>query len=111
MGPAEMRQKVGAGGREINVMLPDSGLDLRPESGAPDWGRTNRLLLGAGIRPRFEAGIRPRFEAGFRRAKNGFGRPAALLTGRLWQRLCKMAGRPGSALVLAQQAKRESLPE
>ena len=63
MGPAEMRQKVGSGGRKISFMLPGSGLDLRPESGAPFWGRTIRFVLGAGIR----------------RSKTGFGLPAAPL--------------------------------
>ena len=63
MGPAEMRQKVGSGRRKISFMLPGSGLDLRPESGAPVWGRTIRFVLGAGIR----------------RPKTGFGLPAATL--------------------------------
>ena len=50
-------------GRKISFMLPESGLDLRPESGAPVWGRTIRFVLGAGIR----------------RQKTGFGLPAAPL--------------------------------
>ena len=63
MGLAETRRTVGSSGREIGFMLPESGLDLRPESGAPVWGRIIRFVLGAGIR----------------RPKTGFGLPAAPL--------------------------------
>ena len=59
MGVDETRRTAVREGSEIGFMLPESGRDLRPESGreiVPGfWARLLDLILGAGIRARFRA--------------------------------------------------------